>query len=66
MVERSLVRPDGTRLSGTWRIRYFLPGELAELARLAGLNFLRLDPSARLSADTPQLTALFERTRGRM
>jgi SAM-dependent methyltransferase len=66
VVERSLVRPDGERLAATWRIRYFLPGELAELARLSGLTFLRLDPGARLSRDTPQLTALFERARGRM
>jgi len=66
VVERSLVRQDGTRLAGTWRIRYFLPGELAELGRLAGLAFLRLDPGARLTRDTAQLTALFERARGRM
>ena len=66
VVERSLVRPDGARIEATWRIRYFLPGELAELGRLAGLSFLRLDPSARLTRDSPQLTALFERPSGRM
>jgi len=66
VVERSLVRPGGERIEATWRIHYFLPGELAELGRLAGLTFLRLDPSARLTPDSPQLTALFERTRGRM
>ena len=66
LVERELVRPGGEKLSATWRIRYYLPGELAELARTAGLEFLRLEPDLRLKAETPQLVALMQRARGRV
>jgi SAM-dependent methyltransferase len=61
-VRRSLLRPGGEKLSATWRIRYYLPDELAELARSAGLTLLRLEPDARLTAHTPQLVALLQRS----
>ncbi len=61
VVERTLIRADGERLSGTWRIRYFDPGALAELAREAGLSLLTLEPDTPLDARTPQLIALLAR-----
>ena len=65
-VRRQLTRPAGETLSATWRIRYYLPGELAELARTAGLEFVRLEPEGRLKATTPQMVALLQRARGRV
>jgi SAM-dependent methyltransferase len=60
-VHRRLTRPDGSRLSATWRIRYYLPGELAELGRLAGLGFERLEPPGPLRRRSPQLVAILRR-----
>jgi hypothetical protein len=52
--------PDGTRLQATFSIRYYRPEELATLAAVAGLTFLRTDEP--LTETTPQLVALLEKT----
>jgi SAM-dependent methyltransferase len=59
-VERRLETGAG-ELRGTFRIRYFLPDELASVARRAGLRLLRLEPDAPLQEATPQLAALLGR-----
>jgi SAM-dependent methyltransferase len=61
-VTRTLRRDDCKTLSATFRIRYYLPEELAALARAAGLLLLRLEPDGPLSESTPQLIALLARS----
>jgi SAM-dependent methyltransferase len=61
-VTRTLRRDGCKTLSATFRIRYYLPDELAALARAAGLLFLRLEPDRPLSESTPQLIALLARS----
>jgi hypothetical protein len=48
------------QLQATFSIRYYLPEELARLAAVAGLTFLRTDEP--LTEETPQLVALLEKT----
>ncbi|GAC1535754.1 MAG: hypothetical protein NVS2B9_01170 [Myxococcales bacterium] len=61
-VTRTLARDGCKTLSATFRIRYYLPVELAALARAAGLVLLRLEPDAPLSESTPQLVAVLARS----
>ena len=58
-VTKELIRPDGSRLSATFVIRYYPPPELAALALAAGLTLQRLH--APLTEATPQLVALLEK-----
>jgi SAM-dependent methyltransferase len=59
-VHKSVRRPDGGRLQATFSIRYYAPEQLAILAAVAGLTFLRTDEP--LTETTPQLIALLEKT----
>jgi len=59
-VHKSLRTPEGERLQATFTIRYYAPDELARLAAVAGLTFLRTDEP--LTETTPQLVALLEKT----
>ena len=58
-VTKEIIRADGSRLSATFVIRYYLPPELAVLAQAAGLILKRLH--APLTEATPQLVALLEK-----
>jgi SAM-dependent methyltransferase len=51
----------GQKLSATFRIRYYPPRRLAELALGAGLKLHRLYPDAPLTESTPQLVAKLEK-----
>jgi SAM-dependent methyltransferase len=53
-----VVRRSIEGAEATFRIRYYLPPELARLALAAGLRLLRLHPDAELTAETPQMIAL--------
>jgi SAM-dependent methyltransferase len=59
-VHKSVRTPQGMELQATFSIRYYLPEELARLAAVAGLTFLRTDKP--LTDDPPQLIALLEKT----
>jgi SAM-dependent methyltransferase len=59
-VHKSVRMPDGKQLQATFSIRYYSTDELAELAAVAGLTFLRTDEP--LTETTPQLIALLEKT----
>jgi hypothetical protein len=61
-VHKSLRTPDGEELHATFKIRYYLPDELARLATVTGLTFLRTDEP--LTDTTPQLIVLLEKTDG--
>jgi SAM-dependent methyltransferase len=58
-VHKSLRTPAGEALHATFTIRYYAPDELARLAAVAGLTFLRTDEP--LTETTPQLIALLEK-----
>jgi SAM-dependent methyltransferase len=58
-VHRSLLTPSGEELRASFCIRYYGPEELAELAALAGLRFVRTDEP--LTETTPQLVALLDK-----
>jgi SAM-dependent methyltransferase len=59
-VHKSLRTPEGALLQATFSIRYYSPEELARLAAVAGLTFLRTDEP--LTEETPQFIALLEKT----
>jgi SAM-dependent methyltransferase len=59
-VHKSLRTTDGRELHAIFSIRYYTPEELARLAAVAGLTFLRTDEP--LTEETPQLVALLEKT----
>ncbi|HUJ27677.1 MAG TPA: class I SAM-dependent methyltransferase [Myxococcales bacterium] len=61
-VTKTICRRGGEELSATFRIRYYLPAQLAELAAAAGLGRMRLYPDAELTEATPQLVARLEKT----
>ena len=61
-VTKSIRTPRGQELSATFRIRYYFPERLAELAGAAGLTLQRLYPDASLTESSPQLIALLEKT----
>jgi SAM-dependent methyltransferase len=59
-VVRKTLRPaGGGELSAEYRIRYYLPADLEQLAACCGLRFVRTDDP--LSETTPQLVALFDK-----
>jgi SAM-dependent methyltransferase len=63
---RRLVRPDGTVLEGTARLRYYSPAEWEPLARGAGLRLRGLTsttppPGGRPGHEAPDLIALLEK-----
>jgi SAM-dependent methyltransferase len=60
-VVKTVHTPRGERLSATFRIRYYSPPRLAELARSCGLLLRRLEPDLPLTESTPQLMALLEK-----
>ena len=60
-VTKHLRTAAGEELSATFRIRYYDPPRLAELALQAGLLFRRLEPDTQLTDATPQLIALLEK-----
>jgi SAM-dependent methyltransferase len=60
-VTKRIAPPNKPALSATFVIRYYLPPELAALARGAGLVLKRLEPDAELNQETPQLIALLEK-----
>jgi SAM-dependent methyltransferase len=59
-VHKSVRTPDGAELHASFKIHYYLPDELARLASVTGLTFLRTDEP--LTETTPQLIALLEKT----
>ncbi|MFL5455949.1 MAG: class I SAM-dependent methyltransferase [Myxococcales bacterium] len=59
-VHKSLRTPHGEELHATFKIRYYLPDELARLAGVTGLRLLRTGEP--LTDTTPQLIVLLEKT----
>jgi len=57
-VTKTLHTEAGETLSATFRIRYYPPAQLAQLAQAAGLTLRRLHPDAPLTESTPQLIAM--------
>ena len=62
---RRRIEREGGALQAEFRIRYYRPEELSQLADAAGLRLLRLEPDAPLTASTPQLIALLGRQTAR-
>ncbi len=67
---RRLLRPDGTVLAGTARLRYYRPDEWVPLARRAGLRVTRITSTTglgagpgplELSREAPDLVAVLEK-----
>ena len=63
---RRLVRPDGSVLEGTARLRYYSPAEWEPLARRAGLRLRAVTsttppPGGRPGPEAPDLIALLEK-----